>query len=163
MLEGPVRYGDHDHPRPAPDAILAAAETLCAAKGLRLTPMRRKVLAVLSSTTRPLGAYDILEKIAAEDGERLAPIAVYRALDFLKEAELIHRIESRNAFIVCTHRHHAGELVVFLICEGCGTVEELASPSVRMTLIAAARAAGFRVRAPVLEVSGTCVHCAEAA
>jgi Fur family zinc uptake transcriptional regulator len=84
---------------------------------------------------------------------------VYRALEFLRENGLVHRIESRNAFVACVHTHAAGELVVFLICERCGTVGEAASLEVAATLKSAARTAGFTPKSPVIEISGVCTHC----
>jgi Fur family zinc uptake transcriptional regulator len=84
---------------------------------------------------------------------------VYRALDFLREQELVHRIESRNAFIACVHGHEAHEPVVFLICEKCGAVGEAASAAVADTIRNASRAAGFVPKTPVIEISGICAHC----
>ena len=69
------------------------------------------------------GAYDIIERMA-EQGPRPAPITVYRALDFLAAHGLVHKIESRNAFVACSHSHE-GEPAALLVCEACGTVAEL--------------------------------------
>ena len=99
-----------------------------------------------------------MERLAPR-GPRPAPITVYRALEFLRDNGLIHRIESRNAFIACVHNHAAGALVVFLICEHCGAVGEAASAAVADHLKSAARAAGFVPKAPVIEISGVCAHC----
>ena len=137
---------------------MAVAEALCAQRGQRLTPIRRKVLAALLASHKPLGAYEIIERLAPK-GPRLAPITAYRALEFLRENGLVHRIESRNAFIACVHNHAAGALVVFLICERCGAVGEASSAEVTSTLTTAARAAGFVPKSPVIEISGVCGHC----
>jgi Fur family zinc uptake transcriptional regulator len=137
---------DHDHDRCSTDAM-AIAEALCAERGQRLTPIRRKVLGVLLGSHNPLGAYEIIDRLAPK-GPRPAPITAYRALDFLRENGLVHRIESRNAFVACVHNHAAGALVVFLICERCGAVGEASSPEVATTLAAAARAAGSAASAP---------------
>jgi Fur family transcriptional regulator, zinc uptake regulator len=153
----PFPAPDHDHDRCSSDAM-AVAEALCAARGRRLTPIRRKVLATLLGSHRPLGAYEIIDRLAPR-GVRPAPITAYRALDFLRENGLVHRIESRNAFIACVHNHAAGELVVFLICERCSAVGEASSTEVAATLAAAARAAGFTPRSPVIEITGVCDHC----
>jgi Fur family zinc uptake transcriptional regulator len=116
------------------------------------------VLRALLASHQPLGAYEIMERVAPE-GPRPAPITVYRALEFLRENGLVHRIESRNAFIACVHTHAAGDLVVFLICERCGTVGEASSTEVASTVKSAADAVGFTPRSPVIEVSGICTHC----
>jgi len=137
---------------------MATAETICRQRGQRLTPTRRRVLAALLGSHKPLGAYEIIERLAPR-GPRPAPITAYRALDFLRENGLVHRIESRNAFIACVHNHVDGELVVFMICERCDAVGEASSPDVATTLTAAARGAGFTPRSPVIEIGGICSHC----
>ena len=147
----------HDHDRCASDAI-AHAEAICAARAERLTPMRRQVLQALLSSHAPLGAYELIDRLAAQ-GARPAPITIYRALDFLREQGLVHRIESRNAFIACVHHHESGDPVVFLICEKCGAVGEAASAAVADTIKSASRAAGFTPKTPVIEIYGVCAHC----
>jgi len=149
---------DHDHGRCTSDAI-THAEALCAARSQRLTPMRRQVLEALLASHRPLGAYEIMERLS--DHGRPAPITVYRALDFLRENGLVHRIESRNAFVACVHNHAGGDLIVFLICEHCGAVGEAPSAEVAEALKAASRAAGFTPKSPVIEIAGICSHCRE--
>ena len=151
---------DHDHDRCSTDAM-AVAEALCLERGQRLTPIRRKVLAALLGSHKPLGAYEIIDRLAPK-GPRPAPITAYRALDFLRENGLVHRIESRNAFIACVHNHAAGALVVFLICERCGAVGEASSTDVTATLTSAARAVGFTPKSPVIELTGVCTHCGAA-
>ncbi len=147
----------HDHDRCASDAI-AHAEALCAERAERLTPMRRAVLQALLQSHVPLGAYELIDRLAGQGG-RPAPITVYRALDFLREQGLVHRIESRNAFIACVHNHQSGDPVVFLICEKCGAVGEAASAAVADTIKSASRAAGFTPKSQVIEISGLCAHC----
>jgi Fur family zinc uptake transcriptional regulator len=149
---------DHDHNRCSVDA-LRYAETLCDQRAQKLTPTRRQVLEALLENHKPLGAYEIIDRAAKKHGTRHAPITVYRALDFLIENGLAHRIESRNAYIACVHRHDADDLVVFLICERCGEVGEAPSQAVADSLKAATRAAGFTPKAPVIEITGICAHC----
>ena len=146
----------HNHDRCASDAI-AHAEALCAERQERLTPVRRRVLEALLASHAPLGAYELIDRLAA-DGGRPAPITIYRALDFLREQGLVHRIESRNAFIACVHNHATGDPVVFLICETCGAVGEAAGAAVAETIRTASRAAGFTPKTPVIEISGICAH-----
>jgi Fur family zinc uptake transcriptional regulator len=116
------------------------------------------VLEALSVSHKPLGAYEIMERMA-QTGPRPAPITVYRALEFLLENGLAHRIESRNAFLACAHNHDAGALVVFLICDRCGAVGEAPASVVGESLAAAAKKAGFRPKMSVIEITGTCSHC----
>jgi Fur family zinc uptake transcriptional regulator len=151
---------DHDHHQCSTDAM-AVAEALCAERGQRLTPIRRRVLGALLASHKPLGAYEIIDRMAPK-GPRPAPITAYRALEFLRQNGLVHRIESRNAFIACVHNHAAGALVVFLICERCGAVGEASSTDVTATLTSAARAVGFTPKSPVIELTGVCTHCGAA-
>ena len=137
---------------------MAVAEALCAQRGQRLTPIRRKVLAALLASHKPLGAYEIMDRVALK-GPRPAPITIYRALDFLRLNGLVHRIESRNAFVACGRNHGADALVAFLICERCGAVGEAPAAAVGQSLAAAARAAGFTPNLSVIEITGTCSHC----
>ena len=154
---------DHDHER-CTSAAIAHAETLCAARAQRLTPIRRHVLEALLASHKPLGAYEIIEHLAQHSSppqNRPAPITVYRALDFLRDNGLVHRIESRNAFVACAHNHGDDDLVVFLICEKCGAVGEAPGGGAGEALKSSARAAGFSPKSPLIEIAGICSHCRE--
>ncbi len=150
-------FQPHDHSHCVHDA-LATAERLCAESGARLTPLRRRVLELVWGSHRPLGAYELLDQLTAE-GHKPAPPTVYRALDFLLEQKLVHRIASRNAFLGCTHpgAAHAG---YFLLCDECGNAEEIADSSALAGAIAAAAAAAdFDVSSQTLELTGRCRRC----
>ena len=148
---------NHDHRRCA-DEALSHAEQHCRASGQKLTPIRRRVLEALLSSHRPLGAYEIIEQLA-QHLARPAPITVYRALDFLIANALVHRIESRNAYLACAHNHDTSALVGFLICDHCGSVGEVATSSLAQSLDAAAHSEGFTPKLSVLEITGICAHC----
>jgi Fur family transcriptional regulator, zinc uptake regulator len=150
----------HAHDRKAgASEIMARAEAHCARTGTRMTPIRRAVLAQLVGDHRPLGAYDLVERVSKSEGRQLAPISVYRALDFLVENEMAHRLTSRNAFIACAHHHHAATSVVFLICETCGGVDEIMTAGVASALDEAAAKIGFAPQRRMIEISGHCGHC----
>jgi Fur family transcriptional regulator, zinc uptake regulator len=131
----------------------------CAERGARLTPLRKRVLEAVVASKGPIGAYDIIDHLSRADGTRAAPISVYRALDFLIEQAFVHRIASRNAFVACDHSHGEGELVVFLLCDGCGAVSEVADGWVAASLRKAAAHVGFEPRQPSLEIAGRCRTC----
>ncbi|WJR78141.1 Fur family transcriptional regulator [Bradyrhizobium sp. NP1] len=152
---------DHDHGRCTADGI-SHAERICETRGQKFTPIRRQVLQALLSSHRPLGAYEVIDELA-RSMPRPAPITVYRALDFLMANGLVHRIESRNAFLACAHDHDAVSAVAFLICERCGAVGEIPAAPVAQSLNAAARATGFAPKLSVVEITGTCAHCQKAA
>jgi Fur family zinc uptake transcriptional regulator len=148
---------DHDHDRCAADG-LSHAERICGERAQKLTPIRRHVLQALLASHKPLGAYEIIDALGGSM-PRPAPITVYRALDFLMVNGLVHRIESRNAYLACAHDHDAAALVAFLICERCGAVGEIPAAAVAQSLNSAARASGFAPKLSVVEITGTCAHC----
>ncbi|TWB65836.1 Fur family zinc uptake transcriptional regulator [Nitrospirillum amazonense] len=146
----------HDHKACVGDA-LTRAHSLCEARGARLTTLRERVLELVWSSHKPRGAYAILEEMAV-DGKRVAPLTVYRALDFLVEQGLVHRIESLNAYVGCPEpgQSHAGQ---FLVCERCGDAAELNDPAVTDAITNGAAARGFRAVRQTVEVLGLCPAC----
>lgn len=147
----------HDHAHCIEDALLRA-DALCAARGARLTSLRRRVLELVWSGHKPRGAYAILEDLSGSEGRPTAPLTVYRALEFLVAQGLVHRIESLNAYIGCAAPgiDHSGQ---FLVCEGCGTATELDDPRIAEAIRTAARDRGFRIARPTVEVRGLCPAC----
>jgi len=147
------------HHLPDIDQALEQASRLCAGRGVRLTTQRRRVLTLVWQSDRPLGAYDILAAIQAEQ-PRAAPPTVYRALDFLLAQGLIHKLQSLHAYVGCAHpgEPHASQ---FLICTACGEVTELEDDGVMRSLGKAAAASGFAPDQPIVELTGTCADCRE--
>ena len=150
----------HNHNNCTAD-LVKRAERICERRGSRLTAQRRDVLDCVAQSHQAAGAYEIIERMAA-NGPRPAPITVYRALDFLLAHGLVHKIESRNAFIACSHAHE-GEPAALLICEGCGIVAELDAPETFSVLARQAAAQGFKAERMVVEIAGRCSLCAGSA
>jgi Fur family zinc uptake transcriptional regulator len=148
----------HDHAQHAAGA-LERAERICRERGLRLTPIRRKALEALHADHRPVGAYDLADRMSPAGGRRLAPISIYRALDFLVEQGFVHRLSTRNAYLACLHGHGADEVVAFLICEACGGVDEDSSPTMKQAVAAIAASRQFQPQHQVVEIVGRCEHC----
>ena len=148
----------HNHARCTAGA-LRKAEAICAARKTRLTAIRRDVLEIVWQSHVPVGAYDILAKLN-KDGGKTAPMAVYRALEFLIEHGLAHKIASLNAFIGCAHMGEAAHAAQFLICRVCGTAAELESASLKRALDQAVAERGFAIDSQIVEISGVCPHCA---
>lgn len=138
-------------------ATLTCAERLCRERGVRLTPQRKLVLRLITESDRPLGAYELLERMRTNT-RRPAPPTIYRALDFLLQQGLIHRIESLHAFVGCPHPEHphTGQ---FLVCTGCGQVDEIGDGRLDRELEQKVRRAGFHPKRPVLELLGLCANC----
>lgn len=156
----PSAFAAHDH-EACRRAGLAAAEEVCRANNARLTPGRRRVLELLLESHRPMGAYALMDRLR-DEGVRAQPPTVYRALDFLLEQGLAHKIERLNAFAACVHpgERHAPQ---FLICTGCDAVGEIADHDLSEAVDHAAEAAGFRAESAALELLGRCPNCREAA
>lgn len=166
MMQEPTSFPSprHDHDSCIRTA-LSVAEQVCAARGAQFTPLRRRVLEIVWNGHAPVGAYAILEVLTNErsDGRGgAAPPTVYRALDFLLEHGLIHRIERLNAYVGCAHpeRDHVGQ---FLICRGCGVSVELSDQDVTQAIRARATQRGFRIEAQTVELLGRCPRCQEEA
>ena len=147
---------EHDHDRCLAEAM-ERARTAFTNKGLKLTPLRQSVFREIAASHRAIGAYEVLDKLAAK-GERLAPISVYRAIDALVAAGIVHRFESRNAFFACHAGHDMRQLV--LACETCGRVAEVDGDKVFAAIDAAAASAAFSTKGAVVEVRGLCATCA---
>ncbi len=148
---------DHDHSGCVTSAM-ARADALCLERGVRLTPVRRRVLELIWRSHEPVGAYAMLD-VLRQEGFNAQPPTVYRALEFLTEQRLIHRLESRNAFIGCPSPDHPHQ-AVYLICTDCGTVEEREdSPALTEALAALARDTGFHLTGRTLELTGLCRGC----
>jgi len=158
--DAPLAFAAHDHTACVAEA-LTTAEERCAAQGLRMTPVRRKVLELLLQEHRALGAYAILD-LLREAGFGSQPPVAYRALDFLVEHGFVHKIERLNAFVACDHasKQHSP---TFLICRICDAVAEAESAPVKGAIVAAAKIAGFQVERTVVEAEGVCPECAGAA
>lgn len=153
----PIAYSHHDHDHCIGDALTAAKE-ICSARGARLTDLRLQVLELIWQNHKPLGAYDLMDMLAIASTRRVAPPTVYRALDFLLEQGLIHRINALNAFVGCpspqkNHQNH------FLICRQCGVAVELNSPKLSDDIVAHAKTSGFSVESQSVEIMGLCPNC----
>ena len=150
-------------------ALLDGIVEYCQHHSLRLTTMRKLVLEVLFETHQPLGAYDLLNSISHLQGKKVAPVTIYRALDFLVEHHFAHKLETLNAYIPCTKPHihpdnhqlnkHAEHNIVFLICDHCGGVDEINSTPIYVQINVLMENSQFKARNHVLEFSGTCHHC----
>lgn len=157
MSDQPIAFAKHDHSHCAGETF-AQAEAVAAARGARLTPVRRRTLEILLEEHRAMGAYEMLERLAAEGFGNQPPVA-YRALEFLVQHGLAHRVRRLNAFAACMHpgEDHAP---VFLICRDCGAVAEAGSETLRAALGAVAGGLGFVIERANVEALGLCPRCA---
>lgn len=147
----------HDHGG-CVDKAIRTAEQVCVRRGVRLTPLRRKVLELVWESHRAVKAYDLLERIRPSE-PAAKPATVYRALDFLIGQGLIHRVESLNAFVGCNCSERQHELLL-LICAQCQEVEERPALAVMEAVAEEIRQAGFLVQRKAIEIHGLCAQCA---
>ncbi len=135
------------------------AEERCAEKGERLTPARLAVYAELLTRNRPLSAYELIALLEQRQKRKIAPLTVYRHLDFLMRTGLVHRLQSAQTYLACDRPDHAHESQ-FLLCTSCGHVDEVESRGVKTLLSQIANERGFRPDNAVVEVKGLCGSCA---
>jgi len=155
-----VAFHQHNH-APCIHEVLEFADKTVRESGLRLTPVRRRALEVLLENHRAMGAYDVLERLA-EDGFGNQPPVAYRALDFLVDNGLAHRVRRLNAYAACMHPQ-TDHTPLFMICHGCDTVAESVAPAVQTEISAAADAADFTLERVNVEVLGLCPTCKDPA
>lgn len=139
------------------EAILVKARSYCESKGARFTALREKVFYLLLQHSGAVGAYELLDELKQTE-ESAKPATVYRALDFLLDLGLIHKLESDNAFIAC-HHFDCSHPVQFLICDECGLVQEIQSSGLKNTLEEQAKTVGFKVSKQTIEAHGVCGKC----
>ena len=153
-------HAHHPHHHDA-KGFVRAVEHASEERGLRLTPLRKEVLELVAAARKPVKAYDLLDQLREMHGNA-APPTVYRALDFLMEQGLIHRIESLNAFVGCDHPEdrHVSQ---FLICTNCNAAVEIDDRGIANAVKKSAAEAGFTVSRFTVELQGTCPACAKAA
>jgi Fur family zinc uptake transcriptional regulator len=137
--------------------FLDQAEALCNRRNLRFTRLRKQVLELVCEAEQPVGAYQLLDQLR-DSGRSAAPPTVYRALDFLLEQGLIHRLATNNTYLACAHpqRPHAA---VFLVCSDCGHTREVHTRGVINELEKQADHFGFAIRHASVEVTGLCSRC----
>jgi len=140
--------------------MMERAEVAFGQKDLRFTKLRQQVYSEIASTQSSIGAYEILARMA-DKGTRVAPISIYRAIDALLGAGVIHRLESKNAFFACRRADHTatGRRPIFLSCEACGAVAEVDGQDIFDLVGERARSGGFTPKVKFVEVSGTCSRC----
>jgi Fur family zinc uptake transcriptional regulator len=126
-------------------------------KGLRLTHLRKRVLELVWENHGPVKAYDILDKLGDKKTPAKPP-TVYRSLDFLTENGLVHKLNSLNAYVGCTHpsKKHA---CYFLICKRCREVKECCNQKLTKAIASTSADNNFKISSITLEIEGLCEHC----
>ena len=150
-------HPDHDHHR-CVGLTLDRARAAFSDHGLRLTDLRLRVFTEIAQSHEAIGAYDVIERLSRV-GSRVAPISVYRAIDALMEAGVVHRLESKNAFFACHGQHATRQPHIVMSCSTCSRVGEAADAAVFASIDRAASVLGFMRHAAIVEITGHCAHC----
>jgi len=137
--------------------MLRYAERLCAERGLSFTPLRREIFELVCHHNHSVGAYELLDELRAVR-TNAAPVTVYRALEFLLAAGLVHRVAALNAYTAC-HGHEAGHGGLLLVCGNCANVVELEDEQIERRIAEAARDLRFETAPDPVEVRGICNEC----
>ncbi len=152
-------YHLHNHQR-CVNAALTQARERCSRAHARLTPIREAVLTLIWDSHKPMGAYQIVEQLPLLLNKQVQAPSVYRAIDFLLELGLIHRITSLNAFIGCPFpgSEHSD---LFMICRACGAAAEVGDEGINAMIGETIRKTGFQRESQAIELMGVCPACRE--
>ena len=134
-------------------------EKLCAKRNIRLTPQRKTVIQLMLNADKAMSAYDLLDQLK-EIEPQAKPPTIYRALDFLIEQGFVHKVESINCYIISPHFDEPSHISILFICDKCQSIIEEHSPIIEAQLQSLAQKNMFIIQHSVLEIHGTCQHCA---
>jgi len=129
-------------------------------KAAKLTRNEKLVLDALRGDHAPMTAYQLLDRLRPEGLK--APLQIYRALRALGDRHLVHKLDSQNAFMACTHHGHGSHdhAVVFLVCTECQKVIEVADEAIDTASSRIARTHAFVAAGVSVEIRGRCADCA---
>ena len=137
--------------------LLEKAYKHCVAHGYRFTHPRERVLKILVDESKPLGAYDILQRLSCEMSKPNPP-TVYRAIQFWHQEGFIHCIDSLKSYVACASGHHIGQ-TQFFVCNQCDFVKELESNMDFSPVARSAQAIRFAIKNCTVEIKGLCEQC----
>ncbi len=146
----------HDH-KNCSNKVIKKAKEFCNAGSLNLTPIRKKVLEIIASNHKPAKAYDILAKLK-EEGFSDKPPTVYRALDFLIENKMVHKLNTINAYVACFN-NETEEVSCFLICTKCKDIEELQDEGIINAIANIGKSKNINIKNINLEIEFRCEKC----
>lgn len=145
----------------SPEEGIRSAITICRLRGAQVTPLREAVLTALWRAEGPIGAYELRGHLSETLGRTISATSIYRSLEFLCDQGVAARIESRNAYVACTHPEHEHTCIHF-VCNACGSSSEIEDRRLERLLAADAKDIGFAIDHRVIELSGSCAECQRA-
>lgn len=139
------------------ESAIKKTENVFKERGVAFTLLRKQILKLILESHIPFGAYDILAKLKLEN-KSAKPITVYRILDLFLENNIVHKIESQNKFLGCSHPGE-GHNCWFLICDNCNVVQELCSSQLKRIIDSECKNYNFIPKKTILEINGYCNAC----
>lgn len=143
-------------------AYLLQAEKQCQRHGSRLTAQRKRVLSLLLQAQKALSAYELLDLFEIHFKQPLAPMSIYRTLEFLESVHLAHKLNIANKYVACAHIgcEHSHTLSQFLFCQQCQRVDETSlHASMKAELTGKMKQTGYQLLSPQIELSCICNSC----
>lgn len=137
-------------------------DSFCAEAVARLTPKRRLILEVLTSSSVPLSAYEIAQAYKQRGEGNIPPMSVYRILEFLEAEHFVHKLASVGKYIACSHQtpHSENSSVQFLLCAKCNSVKEIELPNSALDdFLGNIEEAGYKLVNPQVELQCICDSC----
>jgi Fur family zinc uptake transcriptional regulator len=124
--------------------------------GQKLSRNQGQVLSALRKAKEPLSAYAILDRVRASGISH--PPTIYRALNELIQLGMVHRLQSRAAFIACDHGACDGK-AAFAICGQCQKVVEIPLSVRDEAALLALSPKEIAADHVTLEIAGLCEAC----
>lgn len=144
------------------EAILLKANQKCAESGHRLTHKRASILGLLVEAEKPMSAYEVVSLYNQSQTQAIQPMSAYRILQFLQSEQLVHKLETQNKFVACSHIScsHSHRAPQFLVCHECQQVQEVYMPEEIVNGLALqAQQSGFALDQSKIELDGLCEQC----
>jgi Fur family zinc uptake transcriptional regulator len=132
----------------------------CEERNIKLTALRKDILAILYLQKQPMGAYDLLRNLKKKR-PNAEPPTVYRVLEYLMNVELVHRIESQNTYVCCSQLLNSKmpHKAILLCCKKCEKTEEFGDSYVLQAIEKFAEKYHVEVDDALIEIKGICQKC----
>jgi len=124
--------------------------------GPKLSRNQSEILSCLRDSGEPLSAYAILDRVRKSGISH--PPTVYRALNDLMKKGMVHRLESRSAFVACGHGACDGKFA-FAICRACDKVVEIALTDADQAQLLGLTPGEITPEQVNVEIAGLCEDC----
>ena len=135
-------------------------DSICMDKNIKLTELRKDILSILYRKNKPMGAYDILDTLKKKR-PNAEPPTVYRVLEFLVDAKLVHRVESQNTYVCCSSilKEKTQHKAILLSCKVCHQSFEFEDDGVFLSIDKFAKKHKLEVDDALIEIKGVCADC----